>query len=82
MRSNNRDVQAALCAKGAGLAVLPRLLGDSFPGLRRLDLMEPPPFREQWIGFHRDLRRLPRLRALVDSIVAQVADRRSGLEPG
>lgn len=74
MRSNNRDVQAALCAGGTGLAVLPRLLGDSFPGLKRLDLQESPPFREQWIGFHRDLRRLPRLRALVDSVVAQTVD--------
>lgn len=73
MRSNNRDVQAALCAGGTGLAVVPRLLGDKFPGLRRLDLPEPPPFREQWIGFHRDLRRLPRLRALVDSVVEQCA---------
>jgi DNA-binding transcriptional LysR family regulator len=33
MRSNNRDVQAALCARGAGLAVLPRPLGDGFAGL-------------------------------------------------
>jgi DNA-binding transcriptional LysR family regulator len=74
MRSNNRDVQAALCAGGTGLAVVPRLLGDTFPGLRRVELPEPPPFREQWIGFHRDLRRLPRLRALVDSVVAQCSD--------
>ena len=72
MRSNNRDVQAALCAAGTGLAVIPRLLGDVFPGLRRLDLPTPPPFRETWIGYHRDLRRLPRLRAFVDSVVAQV----------
>jgi DNA-binding transcriptional LysR family regulator len=77
MRSNNRDVQAALCAGGTGLAVVPRLLGDTFPGLRRLEIQEPPPFREQWIGFHRDLRRLPRLRALVDSVVAQCAARPS-----
>jgi DNA-binding transcriptional LysR family regulator len=74
MRSNNRDVQATLCAGGAGLAVIPRLLGDTFPGIRRLELPESPPFRETWIGFHRDLRRLPRLRALIDSVVAQVAD--------
>ena len=74
MRSNNRDVQASMCAGGAGLAVLPRLLGDIFPGLRRLDLQEHSQFREQWIGFHRDLRQLPRLRALVDSVVSQCAD--------
>ncbi len=32
-RSNNREVQARLCAGGAGLAVLPRPLGDATPGI-------------------------------------------------
>lgn len=71
MRSNNRDVQAALCAAGAGLAVLPRILGDGLSGIRRLEMSEPPPFRETWIGYHRDMRRLPRLRAFVETVVAQ-----------
>ena len=37
-RSNNRDVQAQMCASGAGVAVLPRPIGDALPGLTRLNL--------------------------------------------
>lgn len=65
-RSNNRDVQAQACRAGAGLAVLPRPLGDRVPGLEIVDLGEAPPGRDVWVGYHRDLRRLARLRALLD----------------
>lgn len=71
LRSNNRDVQARLCLQGAGVSVLPRPLGDRLPGLERLDLGEEPPGRDTWLGYHRDLRRLARLRALVDFVVAR-----------
>jgi DNA-binding transcriptional LysR family regulator len=71
-RSNSREVQAQLCALGAGLAVLPRPLGDSAPGIQRIELDEDPPSRTQWLGYHRDLRRLPRLRALADLLIARI----------
>ncbi|ODV41983.1 LysR family transcriptional regulator [Cupriavidus sp. UYMMa02A] len=64
-RSNNRGVQARMCAEGGGFAVLPCPLGDATLGLRRIDLGEPPPGRDVWIGCHRDLRRLARLQALM-----------------
>lgn len=70
-RSNSREVQAQLCALGTGLAVLPRPVGDAVPAIRRIDLDEDPPSRTQWLGYHRDLRRLPRLRALVDLLAAR-----------
>ena len=73
LRSNNRDVQARLCLQGAGVCVLPRPLGDALPGLERLDLGEDPPGRDTWMGYHRDLRRLARLRALMDFVVARLA---------
>ena len=73
-RSNNRDVQARLCAAGAGLAVLPRPLGDAMPGLVHLDIGEAPPGRDTFLGYHRDLRRLPRLRALIDLLIERLAD--------
>ncbi len=66
-RSNNRDAQARMCAAGAGLAVLPRLLGERMAGLVAVDLGDAPPGRDMWIGYHRDLRRLARLRALIDT---------------
>ncbi|WP_374380802.1 LysR family transcriptional regulator [Dongia sp.] len=71
-RSNNRDVQAQACLAGAGLAVLPRLLGDRVPGLRVIDAGEPPPGRDVWVGYHRDLKRLARLRALLDFVLAEL----------
>lgn len=64
-RSNSREAQARLCAAGAGLAVLPRPLAEAMPQLARLDWPEAPPGREVWVGYHRDQRRLARLRALL-----------------
>jgi DNA-binding transcriptional LysR family regulator len=73
-RSNARAIQAQMCMRGAGVAVLPRPLGDAVDGLRRIDLGEEPPTRETWVGYHRDMRRLARLRALLDLVVARLAD--------
>ena len=67
IRSNSRDVQAEACVHGAGLAVLPRIIGDGLP-LERLSLSEEPPGRVIWVGYHRDLKRLARLRALLDHV--------------
>ena len=72
-RSNNREVQAQLCAGGAGLAVLPRPLGDTTPGILALTLDDPPPGRDTFVGYHRDLRRLSRMRALLGLIVEKLA---------
>lgn len=71
-RSNNREVHAQLCAQGAGLAVLPRLLGDKMEGLVLLDIGEAPPGKDLFVGYHRDLRRLPRLRALLDLAIERL----------
>jgi DNA-binding transcriptional LysR family regulator len=71
--SNSREVQARLCAAGIGLAVLPVALGDQTPGLRRIELGESPPGRDVWLGYHRDLRRLARLRALIDCMIDALA---------
>lgn len=67
-RSNNREAQGAACVAGAGLAILPRVIGDQLP-LVRLD-GETPPSRDLWLGYHQDLRRLRRLRLLVDALSA------------
>jgi DNA-binding transcriptional LysR family regulator len=67
-RSNNRDAQGAACVRGAGIAVLPRIVGDALP-LHRLS-GDPPLGRDVWIGYHQDLRRLRRLRTLVDHLIS------------
>jgi DNA-binding transcriptional LysR family regulator len=72
--SNNRGAQARMCAEGVGLAVLPCPLGDSTPGLARVQLNEAPPGRDVWLGYHRDLRRLARLRALLDTTIEAIGN--------
>lgn len=72
-RSNNREVQARLCAEGAGLAVLPCPLGQCIPGIAALDIGQKPPGRDTFVGYHRDLRRLARLRALLDLVIEKLA---------
>ncbi|HOZ04584.1 MAG TPA: LysR family transcriptional regulator [Arenimonas sp.] len=73
-RSNSRDVQAKICEQGIGISVLPIPLGDKLVGVERLDLGEEPPGRDTWVGYHRDLRRLARLRALLDLVIEKLAN--------
>ena len=52
---------------GAGIAVLPRYLGDSEPTLRHLPMPDEP--REPvWITVHRDLKQTPRVRVVLDHL--------------
>lgn len=69
--SNSREAQARMCAQGIGVAVLPTALGDSFAELKRINLGEPPPSRDTWLGYHKDLKRLNRLRSLLELLAAQ-----------
>lgn len=71
-RSNNRDAQARLCVEGVGIAVLPKPLAKATPGLQELRLPEPPPGRDTHVGYHRDLRRLTRLRRLLDLVIERL----------
>ncbi len=59
---------------GAGLAVLPRYLGDAEPTLRRVP-MPNEPVESMWLTIHRDLKETPRVRALFEAlVVAMKAD--------
>ena len=73
-RSNSRSVQAKMCADGAGVAILPCDIGDALDGVERVRLGDEPPTRDVWIGYHRDLGRLARLRALLDLTLARLAN--------
>lgn len=74
MRSNNRNVQARMCREGVGIAVLPRAVGNQIPGLRQLDLPSDPPSRDIWMGYHRDLKHLQRLRAFIGVVEGQLRE--------
>lgn len=73
-RSNDRDVQGRMCALGAGAAVLPEALGDALQNVERVNLGEQPPGRDTWVGYHRDMRHLARLRALLDLVIERLAN--------
>ena len=73
-RSNSREAQARLCALGVGLAVLPLPLGDATPGIVRVELAEAPPARDTWLGYHRDMRRQPRLSRFVELVSERLSD--------
>ncbi|MGO8126849.1 LysR family transcriptional regulator, partial [Rhizobium ruizarguesonis] len=48
-------------------------LGDSLATIELVDLGEPPPGRDTWVGYHRDMKRLARLRALLDLVIERLA---------
>ncbi|NDH61962.1 MAG: LysR family transcriptional regulator [Alphaproteobacteria bacterium] len=54
---------------GAGLAILPCYLGDTDPGLKRVGGVIADVIVDQWLLVHRDLRALPRVRAVMDAVV-------------
>jgi DNA-binding transcriptional LysR family regulator len=52
---------------GAGIAVLPRYLGDPEPTLRRLPMPDEP--REPiWLTVHRDVKQTRRVRVVLDHL--------------
>lgn len=64
-RSNARLPMATLAAAGAGIAMLPVLVGDRTVSLRRLATPEPGPERALWLAAHRHSRSIPRVRATI-----------------
>jgi len=76
-------LQAAACA-GVGVAILPCFVADADPGLVRLEGPEPVP-HELWLLVHGDLRRTPRVRAVIEWLDARVHETRAllaGVHPG
>jgi len=74
LQSNNRNVQGRMCRQGVGIAVLPCVVGSQIPGIRRLELPTSPPARDIWMGYHRDLRRLQRLRAFISTVLDHLSN--------
>jgi DNA-binding transcriptional LysR family regulator len=69
VRGNNWLVLHEAARAGAGLAVLPCYLGDADPQLHRIGNVLPDVFADQWLLVHRDLRALPRVRAVMDAMI-------------
>ena len=80
VRGNNWLVLHEAARGGAGLAVLPCYLGDPDPQLQRIGNVLPDVFADQWLLVHRDLRALPRVRAVMDEVIALFQRERPLLE--
>lgn len=69
VRTNNWMVLHEAARAGAGLAVLPCYLGDPDPALHRVGGVIEDVTVDQWLLVHRDLRGLPRVRAVMDAVI-------------
>lgn len=81
---NSLGALSAAAAQGLGCALLPCLIGDAAPGLRRLSGPQGLFAQEIYLAYHRDLRQNARMRAVVDFLVACLeasADRLAGRHP-
>ena len=80
VRVNNWLVLREAVRTGAGLAVLPCHLGDGDAALQRVGGVLDDVGAEQWLLVHRDLRALPRVRAVMDALVTLFESERATLE--
>lgn len=80
VRVNNWLILREATRAGAGLAVLPCYLGDGDPRLRRVGAVLREVAADQWLLVHRDLRALPRVRAVMDALVRLFQEERAAIE--
>jgi DNA-binding transcriptional LysR family regulator len=78
-RSNSTATLLAATRTGLGVALLPRYIADAEPGLVRLRGPDPVE-HELWLLVHGDLRRAPRVRAVIDWLDDLVTRARPALE--
>lgn len=69
LRTNDLENQAAAARAGVGLAVLPHFLGDGDPCLERYRTNRKQVERDVWLVVHRDLRRAPAVRAVMEFLI-------------
>ena len=84
VRTNDGHVIAHAVHQGAGLGVLPCFVGDTEPGLVRLTTPIDDLNRDLHLVVHRDIRKSPAVRAVIDTlaeIFKRDADRLLGLDP-
>jgi DNA-binding transcriptional LysR family regulator len=81
VRTNGIQSHIAMAEAGATMAVLPRVLADRRSTLLRLE----PPLREPSqpvkLGVHADMRGAPRIRTLIDFLVAELRALAAELDP-
>ncbi len=76
-RSNNLDAIARAAEAGAGIAVLPEIIGSTAK-LVVIDVPMPIPMRSLWVGYHQDLRRSERVSRFVQFLCQEMQPRSVG----
>lgn len=79
LRASSMLMHVEAIRAGTGRGVLPCYVGDGHPLLERLTPPIPELAAEYWIIVHRDLRRAPRVRAVIDWMKALFAEQRDVL---
>ena len=77
LRANDIGTQLTAVRAGLGLAVLPCIMVRKEHDLVSVPTRLPPPTRELWLLFHRDIGRVPAVRAVIDRITAITTEARA-----
>lgn len=80
-RANGREPMMTLASAGVGIALLPRFLGDANSALRLLPTPVPAPRRGLWLGVHRDVRAVARVKAVAARLAEGLGRLKGVLDP-
>jgi DNA-binding transcriptional LysR family regulator len=80
-RTNGRMPMATMASAGIGIACLPRIVGDKTSSLRLLATPTRVPERKLWLGAHRDVRRITRVKATIAFVANAFGNLRDALDP-
>ncbi len=78
MQTNSRESMIYAAKSGIGICCVPKFRASSESDLIEIPIGEPIPPREIFLGVHKDMRHMPRIRAVIDAIVAGFAEFRRG----
>lgn len=76
LRTNDLATLHQAVRAGMGMAALPRFLGDQDPALVRISGLAEAPTRPLWLLVHPDVRRSPRVRAIIDALADIILEHR------
>lgn len=77
LRCNDLVALHAACVAGLGVAALPHFMAKGDSRLRSIPIAPKPVPREIWLLVHPDLRRSPRVRAVMDAVIEMFDDART-----
>lgn len=70
-RSNSMLAKLEAVERGQGIGVMAEVVGCELAGVVRIEVDDPLPAIAVWLAYHRELRRVPRIRAVASAIEAE-----------